>query len=72
MSYRPSEKALEVALRHLSRYGDTDIFPHLPELVFFANQEQEIVNELKKPHSLGHDITKELLMNQFEITPDQA
>jgi hypothetical protein len=35
-----------VALRHLCRYGDTDIFPHLPELAFFADQEELVLSEL--------------------------
>jgi hypothetical protein len=48
VSYRLPEKALEVALCHLCRYGDTDIFPHLPELAFFADQELEVVTELKE------------------------
>lgn len=46
MPYRLPEKTIELALRHLCRYGDTDIFPHLPELAFFADQEPGVATEL--------------------------
>jgi Reverse transcriptase (RNA-dependent DNA polymerase) len=46
VTYRLSEAALQLALHHLCRYGDTDIFPHLPELAFFADREREVVAEL--------------------------
>jgi hypothetical protein len=48
MAYRVSQKSLELAVRHLVRYGDTDIFPHLPELAFLADQETAVVDELAK------------------------
>jgi hypothetical protein len=32
MTYRLSPESLRAGIAHLSRYGDTDIFPHLPEL----------------------------------------
>jgi hypothetical protein len=38
MAYRVPRVSLEVAVNHLVRYGDTDIFPHLPELAFFADE----------------------------------
>jgi len=47
LAYRLSESSLKTALRHLSRYGDTDIFPHLPELKFFADEEDKVIAELK-------------------------
>ena len=48
MAYHLSRKSLTAALRHLCRYGDTDIFPHLPELAFFADDQKAIVAELTK------------------------
>jgi len=48
MAYRVSQQSLELAVRHLVRYGDTDIFPHLPELAFLADRETAVVEELAK------------------------
>jgi hypothetical protein len=48
MAYRVTRASLEAAVIHLMRYGDTDIFPHLPELAFFADEQAQIVNELSK------------------------
>jgi hypothetical protein len=48
MAYRVSQPSLELAVRHLARYGDTDIFPHLPELAFLVDQEEAVVEELAK------------------------
>jgi hypothetical protein len=48
MAYHVSAASLEAATRHLCRYGDTDIFPHLPELAFFADEERAVVAELAK------------------------
>jgi hypothetical protein len=48
MAYRLSPASLEAAVRHLCRYGDTDLFPHLPELAFFADEETAVVAELAK------------------------
>lgn len=48
MAFRLKEDAIIAAVRHLARYGDTDIFPHLPELMFFAEEETAIVEELAK------------------------
>jgi hypothetical protein len=48
MTYRLSAASSEAAVRHLCRYGDTDLFPHLPELAFFADEESAIVAELAK------------------------
>ena len=48
MAFRLKEDSIIGAVRHLARYGDTDIFPHLPELTFFAEEELGIVAELVK------------------------
>jgi hypothetical protein len=48
MAYRVPQASLEAAINHLVRYGDTDIFPHLPELAFFADEAAAIVDELSK------------------------
>jgi hypothetical protein len=48
MAYHLSSASLEAAVRHLCRYGDTDIFPHLPELAFLADEEKAVVDELAK------------------------
>ena len=46
MAYHVSPPSLEAAIRHLCRYGDTDIFPHLAELAFFADEQKAIIAEL--------------------------
>lgn len=48
MTYRLSPEALRAGIAHLSRYGDTDIFPHLSEISFFADEREAIVAELAK------------------------
>jgi len=48
MTYRVPQSSLEASINHLVRYGDTDIFPHLPELAFFADEAAVIVGELSK------------------------
>lgn len=48
MAYRLSPTSLLHAIKHLCKYGDTDVFPHLPELAFLREQEAEIIEELKK------------------------
>jgi len=48
MTYRVSPASLGAGIAHLSRYGDTDIFPHLPELSFFADERDGVVAELAK------------------------
>jgi hypothetical protein len=47
MGYRLSASALASAIKHLCKYGDTDVFPHLPELAFLREQEAEIIKELQ-------------------------
>lgn len=46
MAYRLSKPSLVTAIQHLCRYGDTDVFPHLPELSFVREEEAAIVDEL--------------------------
>ncbi len=46
MAYRLSKPSLIAAIQHLCRYGDTDVFPHLPELSFVREEEVAIVGEL--------------------------
>jgi hypothetical protein len=48
MAFRLKEDSITAAIRHLGRYGDTDIFPHLPELIFFVDEEAAVVGELAK------------------------
>lgn len=48
MAYKIPAKALQFAIKHLCRYGDTDVFPHLPEISFLREQEAEIIEELAK------------------------
>lgn len=48
MAFHLSASSLTQAIRHLSKYGDTDVFPHLPELVFLRDQEKQLVTELAK------------------------
>jgi hypothetical protein len=52
MAYRLSAASLTHAIRHLCKYGDTDVFPHLPELNFLREQQVEVVKEL---HDLDLD-----------------
>ena len=46
MTFHVSSASLVAAVRHLCRYGDTDIFPHLPELAFFADEQEAVISEL--------------------------
>jgi hypothetical protein len=48
MAYCVRAGSLEVAIKHLCRYGDTDIFPHLPELVFLSDEAHAVVTELSR------------------------
>lgn len=42
MAYKLPKAALGCAIRHLCRYGDTDVFPHLPELAFVREEADAI------------------------------
>jgi hypothetical protein len=46
MAYHLKQPSLQAAIKHLCRYGDRDIFPHLPELAFFADEEKAVIDEL--------------------------
>ena len=46
MTYHLDEHSVRSALKNLCRYGDTDIFPHLAELSFLAEEEASVVNEV--------------------------
>lgn len=46
MSYHLSKTSVEAAVRHICRYGDTDIFPNIPELAFFVDKLREVTEEL--------------------------
>jgi hypothetical protein len=48
MSYRLSTTSLKTAITHLCRYGDTDVFPHLPELAFVSDCQNAVADELAK------------------------
>lgn len=48
MTYHLEADSIRTAIRHLSRYGDTDIFPHLAELAFLADEEDAVVDEISK------------------------
>ena len=48
MAYHLSAASLTQAIKHLCKFGDTDVFPHLPELIFLREQETELVGELAK------------------------
>ena len=47
MAFRLSVSALEKTIKHLCKYGDTDVFPHLRELAFFRDERAAIVEELR-------------------------
>lgn len=44
--FKLKQASVEHAINHLVRYGDTDIFPHLPEFVFFGEEKNKVVAEL--------------------------
>ena len=46
MAYRLSQKAVTQSIKHLCKYGDTDVLPHSPELAFFRDEEAAITAEL--------------------------
>lgn len=48
MSYFVPVISLERAIRHIVRYGDTDVFPHLPELVFLREEASNVAKELSE------------------------
>ena len=46
MAFHLSLESLTVAIKHLGKFGDTDVFPHLPELAFMREQNKEVANAL--------------------------
>jgi hypothetical protein len=46
MAFHLSATALNRAISHLSKYGDTDVFPHLPEIAFLRENKAAVVDEL--------------------------
>ena len=48
MTYHLSEGSIGTAIDHLAKYGDTDVFPHLPEIVFLKERKDEVIDELSK------------------------
>jgi len=48
MAYRLTAGSLTHAIRHLCAFGDTDVFPHLPELHFVRDCEAAVVEKLKE------------------------
>lgn len=48
MAFRLSRIALQNAIKHICKYGDTDVFPHLPEISFLREQSVEVTEELMK------------------------
>jgi len=46
MAFRLSPDSLTQAVKHLCVYGDTDVFPHLPELHFLREFESEAIKAL--------------------------
>lgn len=43
-----SPDSIRIAVKHLVRFGDTDIFPHLPEIAFLRDEEDAVVAALSK------------------------
>jgi hypothetical protein len=41
-----SSSSIKRAIDHLIKFGDTDVFPHLPEIVFLGERKEEIAEEL--------------------------
>ena len=48
VAFRLSALSLEKAIKYLCKYGDTDVFPHLPELDFYRDESVAIVKELRQ------------------------
>jgi len=48
MAYHLGVPSLRNAVRHLCRFGDTDVFPRLPEIAFLLDRDADIIQELKQ------------------------
>ena len=46
MATKLTKAAIGRSIDHLAKYGDTDIFPHLPELVFLKQMKSQIVLQI--------------------------
>lgn len=46
MAFHLSEASVKTAVSHLIRYGDTDVFPHLPEISFIDDYSDKVVSEI--------------------------
>src|ERR1700733_9870466 len=46
MATRLSILSIKRAIDHLAKFGDTDIFPHLPEIHFLSEKKDEVCAEL--------------------------
>jgi reverse transcriptase-like protein len=46
MATRLNASSITRAIDHLTKFGDTDVFPHLAEIVFLSEKKDEIVQEL--------------------------
>jgi hypothetical protein len=58
MAYRIARASLRAAIRHLVRYDDTDIFPHLPELGRVGGFDQD---ERARKRDEGSEVLRGLL-----------
>jgi hypothetical protein len=47
MGYKLPEASIKSAIRHICKYGDTDVFPHLPELAFLRDKEGEVISAVQ-------------------------
>ena len=50
MAFRLAADSLAKAIQHLCKFGDTDVFPHLPELAFFRDEIGDALVELSVVH----------------------
>jgi len=48
MAFRLAADSIRKAIAHLCKFGDTDVFPHLPELAFFRDESSQVVDELRQ------------------------
>jgi hypothetical protein len=47
MAYHLPKSCIEIAITHICKYGDTDIFPHLPEIAFFRDEQSTLLKEMQ-------------------------
>ena len=46
MAFHLSEASVKLAVAHLTKYGDTDVFPHLPEISFINDYSDKVISEI--------------------------